>query len=209
MTATTQTQTVGHGTSRALATTYTYDARSRNKTTTSPSGAVSTSYFDDCCGNISGNKDHFGEGSVRVADAEGRTVYQASVKDFDFAAGNYVDPPAAETTSESTSRYLDDGRVQFTTRWKSARGQIDPQNPPIAGMNGVSVADGVTTQYVYFKNILVPPTYCHIGAIHLILAYWCHPPIEGSWYFVYIGHIGATHLLKGVGISCILVPSTY
>ncbi len=88
-----------------------------------------------------------------VADAEGRTVYQASVKDFDFVAGNYVDPPTAETTSETTSQYLDDGRVQFTTRWKSARGQIDPQSPPIAGMNGVAVADGVTTQYVYFKEI--------------------------------------------------------
>ncbi len=82
-----KTQTVGHGTSSALATTYTYDARSRNKTTTSPSGGVSTSYFDDCCGNISGSKDHFGEGSVRVADTEGRTVYQAAVKDFDFVAG--------------------------------------------------------------------------------------------------------------------------
>jgi YD repeat-containing protein len=71
---------------------------------------------------------------------------------LDFETGSYVDPSAAQTTSETTSRYQDDGRVQFTTRWKSARGQIDPQNPPIAGMNGVAIADGVTTQYVYLKE---------------------------------------------------------
>ena len=64
-----------------------------------------------------------------------------------------MDPAASDTLSETTSRYLDNGQVQFTTRWKSARGQIDPQDPPIAGMDSVPVADGVTTQYVYFHSM--------------------------------------------------------
>ena len=46
-----------------------------------------------------------------------------------------------------------------TARWKSALGQIDPANPPIAGLDGVPLADGVTTQNLYFTRIFVSGTW--------------------------------------------------
>lgn len=148
-----KTRTQAFGTSEALATSYTYDAKGRQKTITAPGGGVSESHYQDCCGNVSGSENVPGDGSVRVADGMGRIVYRALVKGFDFDTGNYLDPPAAQTLGSTTIRYDALGRVIYATRWKTPRGQIDPSSPPIAGLDGVPVIDGVTTQTVYLSKL--------------------------------------------------------
>ena len=155
-----KTRTVAHGTPLSLATSYTYDAKGRQKTMTDPASAVTTSHYDDCCSNISASENAIGFGSINVADSGGRTVYQASVNDqFDFAAGNMLDPAESQTLGETTTRYYPHGGVHYTTRWKSALGQIDPANPPVAGLDGVPLTDGVTTQNLYFTRIFVSGTW--------------------------------------------------
>ena len=54
---------------------------------------------------------------------------------------------------ESTSRYDDLSRVSYRTRWKTPRGVIDRNNPPIAGIDGVAAADGITTQTLYDNDV--------------------------------------------------------
>jgi YD repeat-containing protein len=41
------------------------------------------------------------------------------------------------------------GRVTYQTTWLTARGAISPALPPIAGLGGVPLSDGLTTQYLY------------------------------------------------------------
>ncbi len=56
---------------------------------------------------------------------------------------------AANQVTESTTRYDAAGRPTYQTTWLSARGSVDTANPPIAGLNGVSASDGLTTPSIY------------------------------------------------------------
>lgn len=69
------------------------------------------------------------------------------------SSSNYANPVDSKTFSESTTRLDARGRPIYQTAWLSARGQIDPSNPPIAGIDGVALADGLTTQYLYDSNL--------------------------------------------------------
>ena len=52
---------------------------------------------------------------------------------------------AAGSTEAATKSFTYDGLVPL--------GAVDPENPPIAGLNGVAAADGLTTQYLYDDNL--------------------------------------------------------
>lgn len=154
-------RTVGFGATNGIpvVTEYKYDPMGRVKETTLPSGGINTNYYSDCCGNYQGSRNAEGGGRITVSNSGGQTVYTATVDDFDFENGNYLDPgnnsiePLSETLNETTTRYRDDGRVEFRTVWSSPRGLIDPANPEIAGIDGVPSIEGVTTQYVYFNEV--------------------------------------------------------
>ena len=115
---------------------------------TEPNNGVTTSIFQTCCGFTTGTKNALGHGSVTNRDSQGRSVHSATLEDF-VSHTNLLDPLNSKTLSETTTKYRDDGRVKFQTVWKVALGAVDRNNPPIAGVNGIAVADGLTTQYVY------------------------------------------------------------
>ena len=50
-------------------------------------------------------------------------------------------PINAKTLSESTIRYDGRRRTVATTTWLVALGVVDPENPPIAGLNGRRIDD--------------------------------------------------------------------
>ena len=147
-----KTRTEAPGTDIAATWTYTYDPSGRQKTVTSPLGNVTTSVYETCCGFTVGRRNALGHGSVSNANAAGQNIHSATLEDYD-SHSNLLNPTDATTLSESTSKYDDLGRVQYRTRWKTPRGVIDRDNPPIAGFDGVALADGLTTQTVYFNNV--------------------------------------------------------
>ncbi len=147
-----ESKTAAAGTGIAATWTYTYYLDGRQATETQPNSGVSTDYYDACCGRFIGTKNALGHGQITNADAAGRTVHAATVEDFSSHT-DPLDPNNPKTLSEVTTKYRDDGRVAATTKWKDPLGTIDPSNPPIAGLGGVSAADGVTTQYLYDNRI--------------------------------------------------------
>ncbi len=147
-----KTHTIGYGTSLAATWSYTYTADSKQATVTDPLSNVTTTEYETCCALTVGTRNALGHGLVRNMDAAGRVVHTAVLVDFDTHT-NLLNPTDTKTLSESTTKYRDDGRVQYQTKWKSARGAIDRDDPPIAGVGSVSLADGVTTQYLYDDHI--------------------------------------------------------
>ena len=143
-----------------LTTEYTYHPDGRRRSEILPGNQNSNGvndrenlyYFDSCCGNRTGYQNAEGEQGITVKNSVGQTVYQAKVKNFDFNTSDYLNFSDADTLSESTSKYDNSGRLKFRTVWKSPRGTIDPNNPPIAGIEGIAAADGVTTQYGYLPK---------------------------------------------------------
>ena len=80
-------------------------------------------------------------------------VHTITVSDVTSSSSNYNNPLDAKTLTETTTRLDARGRPIYQTAWLSVRGQIDPSNPPIAGIDGVALANGLTTQYVYDSNL--------------------------------------------------------
>lgn len=130
---------------------YEYHVDGRQKKTTLPSGGVIENFYIDCCGHMRGMKDPYGNGMITNLDARGQTVHEAIVEDYS-SHSNLLNPTDAKTLRETTTRYRSNGRVNFRTVWKSARGLIDPENPPIAGIDGVAASEGVTTQYAFISR---------------------------------------------------------
>ena len=147
-----KTRTEAPGTNIAATWTYTYDASGRRKTVTSPLGAVSTSIYETCCGFTVGQKNTLGHGSVSNANSVGQNIHSATLEDYD-SHSNLLNPTNNKTLAESTSKYDDLGRVRYRTRWKTPRGVIDRDNPPIAGIGSVAAADGLTTETLYDRII--------------------------------------------------------
>ncbi len=54
---------------------------------------------------------------------------------------------------ESTIKRDALGRAEATTRWLVARGAVDPENVPIAGLGGVAKADGFTSQTFFDDDL--------------------------------------------------------
>lgn len=143
---------LAQGTTSELTYLYEYHIDGRRKKETLPSTGTNEYDYVDCCGHMRGTKDSLGHGTISNADARGQTVHQAVVEDY-ASHTNLQNPLDAKTISEVTSRFRSDGKLQFRTVWKSARGQIDPANPPIAGIDGVAASEGVTTQYAYLHAV--------------------------------------------------------
>jgi RHS repeat-associated protein len=94
-----------------------------------------------------------GHGTITNANSKGQIVHTATVSDVSTHSSNYNNPIDAKTLSETTTRYDGRGRPIYQTTWLTPRGIVDTANPPIAGLNGVALADGLTTQYLYDDNL--------------------------------------------------------
>lgn len=141
-------RTQAFGTPSALTTSYQYDPDGYVLETTLPNGGVNRSIRTDCCGRSTGMRDGEGDGRFVNQDRGGRTVHTAVVEDFDFHTDPF-NPYHLKTVSETTTRYFPSGKPQYRTRWNTPVGNVEPDNPPIAGLDGVAVLNGVTTQFTY------------------------------------------------------------
>ncbi len=135
---------------------FTYDRSGRRKSVIAPgtnglpdSNRTTTTFYDAaCCGQTMGIRDALGHGQIRSSDPSGRVVHIAQVTDYD-THNSLLNPTDAKTNGEATTRYLDDGRVQFRTKWTQALNEnINRNLPQLAGL-GKPASWGVTTQYVY------------------------------------------------------------
>ena len=136
------------------ATTFEYDIDGRQKKTILPTNGFVENFYVDCCGRSMATKDLFGDGTITNMDHGGRTIHQATVENYDPTTMNLLAPDDDKTLRESTTRYGANGRVQFRTVWSQPlSGAIDPQAPPIAGVDE-PLENGVTTQYVYFLSLI-------------------------------------------------------
>ncbi|MFO0940477.1 MAG: RHS repeat-associated core domain-containing protein [Pirellulales bacterium] len=147
------THTEAPGTAVAATESFTYDLKSRQVTHTDFRGKVWTTIYDSCCDKSIASKNPLGHGSIRNANSLGRIVHTATVADVDQHIADMVSPINSKTLSESTTQYDGLGRTIATTAWLVPLGAVDRENPPIAGLNGVSSADGLTTQYLYDDNL--------------------------------------------------------
>ncbi len=140
----------------SMKTEFTYDRSSRRKSVIAPgtnglpdSNRTATTFYDAaCCGQTVGTRDALGHGQIQSSDPSGRVVHTAQVADYDTHSA-LLNPTDAKTNSESTTRYLDNGQVQFRTLWTQALNEnINRNLPQLAGL-GKPASWGVTTQYVY------------------------------------------------------------
>ncbi len=142
--------------SLSMKTEFTYDRSGRRKSVIAPgtnglpdSNRTTTMFYDAaCCGQTVGTRDALGHGQIRSSDPSGRVVHTAQVADYDTHT-TLLNPTDAKTNNETTTRYLDDGKVQFRTLWTQALNENVNRNlPQLAGL-GKPASWGVTTQYVY------------------------------------------------------------
>ncbi len=147
------THTEAAGSSVAATESFTYFADGRQQTHTDYRGKVWTNIDDSCCGKSTASKNPLGHGSIRNTDPQRRVVHSVTVSSVDSHTANMLDPVNGSTLTESTTKYDSLGRTVATTSWLSARGQIDPLAPPIAGLGGVAQSEGLTTQHLYDDNL--------------------------------------------------------
>lgn len=132
---------------------YTYGCDGHQESHTDFGGNTWLTIDDSCCGKSTASKNPLGHGTLRNTDAAGRVVHTATVANVDSHTANMLNPVDAKTLAESTTKYDSLGRTVAVTTWLVALGQVDVDNPPIAGLGSVPAADGLTTQYLYDNNL--------------------------------------------------------
>jgi RHS repeat-associated protein len=141
------------GTSIAATESFTYDLGGHVATKTDFGSSVWTTIEAGCCALTRASVDPLGHGSIINADSLGRVTHQVTISDVTSHSSNYNSPIDAKTLSESTTKYDPRNRATHRTTWLSVRGLVDTANPPIAGLNSVAIADGLTTLTFYDDNL--------------------------------------------------------
>ena len=108
-------------------------------------------HWNDDDGRFQGRKNPLGNGQFSNCDFEGRIAHASLVAQYDTHNSN--DPTNNLTRREVTARYDLLGRMTAVTTWLSARDVVDPNNVPIAGLDGVNKNLGLTNQYVYDTRV--------------------------------------------------------
>ena len=83
------------------------------------------------------------------------------MSNLNASAANYHDPVDADTLEETTTRFDGRGRPTFTTQWLTPLGEVNDEARlslgngviPIAGLDGISSTDGLTTSYTYDEDL--------------------------------------------------------
>ena len=65
---------------------------------------------------------------------------------------DYHDLADAETLQEVTTLFDKRHRPLYRTVWLVKRGDVDPNDVPIAGLNGIPASEGLTTEMIYFDE---------------------------------------------------------
>ncbi|MFN4874812.1 MAG: RHS repeat-associated core domain-containing protein [Akkermansiaceae bacterium] len=155
------TQTTADGTAIEATESYTYLPDGKPSTHTDARGNVSTQKWKACCGRLQAVIDR-DEQSTQISntDHEGNVVHTATVSVPPVS--NWSDPLEPDTVAETTTRVDGLGRPTHTTQWLVTLGAVDAfsrpslgngNGVPIAGLNGVPAADGLTTTYLYDENL--------------------------------------------------------
>jgi RHS repeat-associated protein len=147
------THIVAPGTSEMATESSTYDLGGRKATHTDFGGNLWTIIKDSCCDKKTAKADPLGHGTITNTDSARRPVHTIQVSDVSTHVGSFSNPIDSKTLAESTTKYDSAGRVVYQTSWLTPRGLIDPSNPPVAGVGGVPLADGLTTQFLYDNNL--------------------------------------------------------
>jgi len=142
------TRTEAPGTAEAATESFSYLLDGRLDTRTDARGNDWKTLWHTCCARRQASIDPLGHGTISNTDYAGRVTHTAVVEDV-LSHTNYADPIDAKTLAETTTRYDARGRVAARTVWLVPLGAVDPNNVPIAGLDGVSASDGLTTQMVY------------------------------------------------------------
>ena len=79
-------------------------------------------------------------------------MHAISVGNLD-SHSDLANPIDAETEREQTTRFDGQGRAILQTLWLSPRGTVDVSEPPIAGLDGIALTEGITTQYLYDDDL--------------------------------------------------------
>ncbi|WP_197455952.1 RHS repeat protein [Stieleria neptunia] len=145
--------TVAVGAGEEAAEEFEYDLLGRRIERTDFRGKIWETHFEDCCGQTVASENPLGHGSIVRKDSLGRTVHMAAIEDYASHAASLDNPVNAKTYREVTTKYDGRGRPVARTTWLSARGTVDIDDPPIAGLGGVSASDGLTEQYLYDDNL--------------------------------------------------------
>jgi RHS repeat-associated protein len=147
------THTEAPGTPEAATESFTYTLSGRRSTQVDFRGNTWTTNESGCCALTRTSIDPLGHGTITNANSKGQIVHTATVSDVSTHSSNYNNPIDAKTLSETTTRYDGRGRPIYQTTWLTPRGIVDTANPPIAGLNGIATAQGLTTQYLYDDTI--------------------------------------------------------
>ncbi len=116
-------------------------------------GELWKTHYEDCCGQVVATENPLGHGTINRTDPGGRTVHQATIETYSSHTTALDNPVDAKTYREVTTRYDGRGRPTARTIWLTARGVVDADDPPIAGLDSLSETLGLTEQYLYDDNL--------------------------------------------------------
>ena len=133
-------------------TAYFLDGRVKS-TTNFDSQTSYVDFKDSCCGQFVGRKDPLGHGTMAGANSVGNTTHTAVVQDYDSSTHTVQNPADNLTFVETTSSFDLLRRSTARTQWLVHLGSVNPNDPPIAGLAGEPVANGLTSQTYYDSNL--------------------------------------------------------
>ena len=141
------------GTTEARLTSYLYHLDGKQSIKIDPRGNEWRTDYHACCGRFLGSRNPLGHGSFSNTDFMGHVTHSVVVGDYDEHFADSHDPIDEKTYREQTQRFDGLGRVVAETQWVTPRESVDPNTPPIAGIDGVPRTDGYTRQ-VFHDNDL-------------------------------------------------------
>ncbi|MEM6472846.1 MAG: RHS repeat-associated core domain-containing protein, partial [Planctomycetota bacterium] len=141
------------GTTIAATESFVYDLNGRRTEHVDFDGETSKIHYVDCCGQVIAQENPLGHGSLIRKDPMGRSVHQVVFEDYSAHSSALDNPVDAKTLREVTTKYDGRGRPVARTTWLTARGTVDANDPPIAGLNSVPASDGLTVQYLYDDDL--------------------------------------------------------
>ena len=137
----------------------TYLADGRQDLTTDYRGNILQKIWHLCCGRPQASIDQAGHGSITNNDFYGNITHIINVEDVASHSADYHNPIDAKTLREVTRLYDSRHRLIAETVWLQPLGYVDPNDVPIAGINGIPAEQGLTTTYTYFDSVTdYPPT---------------------------------------------------
>lgn len=108
--------------------------------------------WETCCRRVQAQRDPNGSGSISNPDFYGNIAHTAVVEDLDYGFDpNFHDPIGV--INEVTTRFDARHRPVARTVWLVDLREVDPNDVPIAGDDGIDESDGLTTLWEYDDDL--------------------------------------------------------